>query len=218
MIDKPNIKLEAKQIFSKNISKDFIFGEVKSAINTSSLATLNKKLLDEISTKTKVEINLSSVLYRKPDIFAGAENFEENVVTYFGTVKKHRSVVMSHVISVSVSGQHIKSLKSPLTIDNTIKEEKNKSLSSVHSSFSNISDIVKSTPGSYKEGEILYRVTEKCVFWNFETSIWSTDGCKIIISELNNSTRNVKCSCNHMTHFAVILVSILVNFKKLIVF
>ena len=116
---------------------------------------------------------------------------------------------MSQVISVSVGGQHIKNLQSPLTIDNTIKEENNLSLSSVHSSFSNISGTVKSNPGSYRVGETLYKVTEKCVFWNFETSTWSTDGCRTIKNELINSTRNVKCSCTHMTHFAVILVSVL---------
>ena len=210
MTDKTNIKLEAKQINRKNISKneEVYFGENNPVINTSSFATIDKSLLNELTIKTKDAVNLSSVLYRRPDIFVGAENFEENVVTYFGTVKKHRSVVMSQVISVSVSGQHIKSLMSPLTIDNTIKEEKNKSLSTVHSSFSNISDTVKSTPGSYRKGEILYKVIERCVFWNFESSTWSSDGCKTIKNEFINSTRNIKCSCTHMTHFAVILVSI----------
>ena len=203
------MKLEAKKIDVKKISKDITFGEEKLASKKSSSATLDKTLLNEIKTKTKSEVDLSSVLYRRPDIFVGAEKFEENKVTSFGTVKNYRSIVMSQVISVSVGGQHIKHLKSPLTIENTIKEENNLSLSSVHSTFSNVSDAVKSKPGSYREGETLYRVTEKCVFWSFESSTWSTDGCKTIKNELINSTRNIKCSCTHMTHFAVILVSFL---------
>ena len=175
--------------------------------NKSSFVIFDSNLLKEIADKSKSDINLSSVLYRKPDIFVGAKNYQENFKTNFGTVKKYRSVVMSQVISVSVGGQHIKNLKSPLIIDNTIKNKKKLSVSSVHSSFSNVSDVVKSNPGSYREGEILYKVTEKCVFWNFETSSWSTKGCRTIKDEMINSTRNIKCSCTHLTHFAVILVS-----------
>ena len=175
--------------------------------NKSSFVIFDSNLLKEIADKSKSDINLSSVLYRKPDIFVGAKNYQENFKTNFGTVKKYRSVVMSQVISVSVGGQHIKNLKSPLIIDNTIKNKKKLSVSSVHSSFSNVSDVVKSNPGSYREGEILYKVTKKCVFWNFKTSSWSTKGCRTIKDEMINSTRNIKCSCTHLTHFAVILVS-----------
>ena len=202
----PNVRLEAKKIV-RNTTKDIKIGEEVLMSNKSSSATLSIFLLKELASKYKSEISLSSILYGKPDIFVGAQKFKENDKTSFGTVKKYRSVVMSQVISVSVGGQHIKNLKSPLIIDNTIKEENNLSLSSVHSTFSNVSDAVKSKPGSYREGETLYKVTEKCVFWNFETSSWSTKGCRTIKDEMINSTRNIKCSCTHLTHFAVILVS-----------
>ena len=93
-----NIKLEAKKIL-KNATKDIIVGEEKLMTNKSSSATLNIILLKEIADKTKSKINLSAILYRKPDICVAAQSYKENVKTSFGTVKKYRSVVMSQVIS-----------------------------------------------------------------------------------------------------------------------
>lgn len=40
-----------------------------------------------------------------------------------------------------------------------------------------------------------------CVFWNFQTSNWSDDGCQTT----HNSEGITTCTCDHLTNFAVIL-------------
>lgn len=43
----------------------------------------------------------------------------------------------------------------------------------------------------------------RCVFWNFQTSKWSGDGCWV---DQSTSTRHITtCSCNHLTNFAVLM-------------
>lgn len=45
----------------------------------------------------------------------------------------------------------------------------------------------------------------KCAYWRINdnmTAQWSTDGCYLI----NIIDRNVMCECNHLTHFAVLMV------------
>jgi hypothetical protein len=42
----------------------------------------------------------------------------------------------------------------------------------------------------------------ECVFWNYETENWSSNGCRLISSE-SNRVRTV-CECNHLTIFAVL--------------
>ena len=46
------------------------------------------------------------------------------------------------------------------------------------------------------------RGSEKCVSWNFTTNSWTGDGC---ITERDGDT--VTCQCNHLTNFAVLVVS-----------
>ena len=43
-----------------------------------------------------------------------------------------------------------------------------------------------------------------CVFWNYTSQSWSSDGCKLI--EINST---ISCSCTHLTDFAVRFKSIL---------
>ncbi len=33
---------------------------------------------------------------------------------------------------------------------------------------------------------------------------WTSNGCMVV--EMNNSTGEIKCSCNHLTNFAVLVV------------
>lgn len=43
-----------------------------------------------------------------------------------------------------------------------------------------------------------------CAFWQIfenKTARWSTDGCQLI--DIQN--RNVRCQCNHLTHFAILM-------------
>jgi hypothetical protein len=42
----------------------------------------------------------------------------------------------------------------------------------------------------------------ECVFWNYETENWSSNGCRLISFE-SNRVRTV-CECDHLTNFAVI--------------
>ncbi|XP_022240024.1 adhesion G protein-coupled receptor L3-like isoform X3 [Limulus polyphemus] len=41
----------------------------------------------------------------------------------------------------------------------------------------------------------------RCVFWDFETSDWSSQGCGVVSFNLSHTV----CSCNHLTHFAVLM-------------
>ena len=44
-----------------------------------------------------------------------------------------------------------------------------------------------------------------CAYWHIyenRTAQWSTDGCRLI----DRNDRNVRCECDHLTHFAVLMV------------
>jgi hypothetical protein len=44
-----------------------------------------------------------------------------------------------------------------------------------------------------------------CAYWHIfdnMTAQWSTDGCNLT----DITDRNVKCECNHLTHFAILMV------------
>ena len=43
-----------------------------------------------------------------------------------------------------------------------------------------------------------------CVFWDFEISDWSQDGCQLVTGLTNNRTT---CHCDHLTNFAVLVVN-----------
>ena len=45
-----------------------------------------------------------------------------------------------------------------------------------------------------------------CVFWSFDSLSWSAKGCKVTD---NSQTDVVVCECNHLTNFAILMVSIL---------
>jgi len=48
-----------------------------------------------------------------------------------------------------------------------------------------------------------FYVNQTCVFWNFSTSSWSTDGCSLVASSVPP-----QCLCDHLTNFAVLIVSV----------
>ncbi|XP_076332617.1 adhesion G protein-coupled receptor L3-like isoform X3 [Tachypleus tridentatus] len=41
----------------------------------------------------------------------------------------------------------------------------------------------------------------QCVFWDFETSDWSSQGCSVVSFNISHTV----CSCNHLTNFAVLM-------------
>ena len=57
----------------------------------------------------------------------------------------------------------------------------------------------------------------QCVFWDFDLENghgdWSNEGCMLV--ETTESDRRV-CHCDHLTSFAVLIVSYLISIKKLL--
>ena len=49
----------------------------------------------------------------------------------------------------------------------------------------------------------IYSGTERCVSWDFDLQNWTTQGCMTS----SGSDGVVLCHCNHLTNFAVIMVS-----------
>ena len=56
--------------------------------------------------------------------------------------------------------------------------------------------------------------TPDCVFWDYEADDgignWATNGCYLDMSE--GGVNNPSCKCNHLTSFAVLMVSLSLQF------
>ncbi|XP_078495426.1 uncharacterized protein LOC100184723 [Ciona intestinalis] len=61
---------------------------------------------------------------------------------------------------------------------------------------------LNTTHGRRKEGGKNYFVNQRCVFWDFATSDWSSEGCRLDVTK-----HPPTCECSHLTNFAL-LVSI----------
>ena len=48
--------------------------------------------------------------------------------------------------------------------------------------------------------------SEVCVFWDFSRNDWNSEGCTI--TEAVGPNGIVTCQCNHLTNFAVLVVSV----------
>ena len=48
--------------------------------------------------------------------------------------------------------------------------------------------------------------SEVCVFWDFSRNDWNREGCTI--AEAVGADGIVTCQCNHLTNFAVLVVSV----------
>jgi hypothetical protein len=44
-----------------------------------------------------------------------------------------------------------------------------------------------------------------CASWNFTLQNWTTEGCTIDVTQLEEGI--VTCECNHLTNFAILVVS-----------
>ena len=62
------------------------------------------------------------------------------------------------------------------------------------------------------------KVKTICAFWDFNLNEWSTKGCRVLkpleeknhcgaMTVVQNRSQRVTCTCDHMTHFSMILVS-----------
>lgn len=50
-----------------------------------------------------------------------------------------------------------------------------------------------------------YNFNVECVFWNYTLDEWSPDGCSYKELEKNGTIVH-KCSCNHLSNFAILFV------------
>ena len=48
--------------------------------------------------------------------------------------------------------------------------------------------------------------SEVCVFWDFSRNDWNREGCTV--TEAIGPNGVVTCHCNHLTNFAVLVVSV----------
>jgi hypothetical protein len=63
--------------------------------------------------------------------------------------------------------------------------------------------LAQSTKSALDCGQKAKKVNFKCVFWNFTLNQWDTNGCNY--TSVNKDVH--ECNCNHMTSFAVLMVS-----------
>ena len=47
--------------------------------------------------------------------------------------------------------------------------------------------------------------SEVCVSWSFTLQDWTPEGCTIDVTQLDEGI--VTCSCNHLTNFAILVVT-----------
>ena len=55
-----------------------------------------------------------------------------------------------------------------------------------------------------------FQFQPECVVWNFMTDDWSSKGCRYVGFE-DNTERRLVCECDHLTNFAIIVVSVASN-------
>ena len=77
-------------------------------------------------------------------------------------------------------------------------------------SVANLSNPVKITLQSVARGDTNSTL---CSYWNFTLGNWSQEGCmfKRVLSD-----GRILCNCNHLTNFAMLMVSLLIYFPYLI--
>jgi latrophilin 1 len=85
---------------------------------------------------------------------------------------RHGLILNSHVISASLAkGRHVQ-----------LKESERVRVTLKHLKTHNVSDPV-------------------CVFWDFEQSAWSDEGCVVVDGDENSTV----CECDHLTNFALLM-------------
>ena len=196
-INYSNIRMKALKVSHQKVLK---LWETKN-LTKSSQAILEVALLQELANQNSNDdkLKVMSLLYRDTSIFEAAQiPKKENWL--LGKRNIHQPIILSNILSVSVKNKNIVDLKTPLEIINIIPNQ-------------NLSDLIKNrdekvvkflqqSSNVYTEGDMKFKKTQKCVFWDFHSSSWMTNGCNTTFEK-----DQVICICKHMTHFAVILVS-----------
>ena len=47
----------------------------------------------------------------------------------------------------------------------------------------------------------LNRLSPKCVYWDYLTNGWASDGCSVV----STNATHTRCQCNHLTNFALVM-------------
>ncbi|CAI8010534.1 Adhesion G protein-coupled receptor L3 [Geodia barretti] len=189
--------------------KEGIMTDSKPAPGTSLLETLDKFALQSFnsshgtisSNNTKIGVlNMNDV---EKDFITGISGPEDEMIEI------QAAVLMKYNFSVTVGSYYFRNVSGllPGSIDNISNSEL---VSSVLSSalwcedhpcdpIDNTSELVRI---SLHHRPMTDSEEPRCVFYNLKTNRWSEDGCTV--SNESNSTLTI-CSCNHLTHFAVML-------------
>ncbi|XP_065197361.1 latrophilin-like protein LAT-2 [Sycon ciliatum] len=61
------------------------------------------------------------------------------------------------------------------------------------------------------EEEARVVVNTTCVFWDFQSGSWSTEGCRLLTPDENNQDKRAYCQCTHLSNFAVLVSRNVVN-------
>eukprot|EP00117_Sycon_ciliatum_P031009 scpid17485/ scgid5008/ G-protein coupled receptor 126 len=54
-------------------------------------------------------------------------------------------------------------------------------------------------------------VNTTCVFWDFHSGSWSTEGCRLLTPDEDNQDKRAHCQCTHLSNFAVLVSRNVVN-------
>ena len=169
----------------------------------SSYAILEVDLLQELTNQSSFDnqLNVTSLLYRDASIFEAAQQLEKNN-WLLGNENLHKPVILSDILSVSVKGKDVSSLKTPIKVINKFPENNFGSI--LIKRDEKMKKFLEQSSDVYIDEDMRWKKIKRCSYWDFQLSSWKTDGCEL---SLNAASDEVVCTCRHMTHFAVILVS-----------
>jgi len=181
----------------------------------SSSVVLSDSLLRETSKRANSSsVQINTIIYKRPSLFVEEFGMESS---WFGEGPRRHIMrdVVSDVISVDVKNVPMSNLQSPVIIEHfftssSINYSKEIKISSPWSDWdSNVWDHVGRhvSVGETSSWETVVR----CVYWEFDNERsngrWSDSGCSLTDLTFNTSQVTVTCQCNHMTNFAILLVS-----------
>ncbi len=161
--------------------------------------TLPPLLLQQLHRRhPRPTLPITTIFYPNPAAFLAIDAYQPTESVF--AAPRHPSSIVSAggVTSVSVPPPS-DGFATPLRIVSKVDSN-----SSFDWRFWRLPASVEARTGVYKSGDRRYRVVEKCAFWDFAMRRWRDEGCTT--SGSSRFSGRVTCACDHMTHFAVILV------------
>ncbi|CAF1044931.1 unnamed protein product [Brachionus calyciflorus] len=209
-------KISNKVEFSQDIQD---YTEVFTNFFLKSTIPKNDTLLDfwdygfvKISEKTVTGVDSDTI-----DSFLALSDFK--YASYFNKKKIEELILQNKFPRITFLGYETSKLFSSSTANNTLDETDCSSTRQIGT------NVISINPISYLENSdelvsIIYNeqnsekycdrrkvnFTYECVYWNYEKNDWSSYGCKHTLVEKNNKTLH-KCTCNHTTNFALLMVA-----------